>query len=136
MDYKIRTLTGASLLLIMCSVFASPQSCPNLADIQAEGLHIAEQMSMNVYLSYHLSNYHTSSNWGFVLAPVEAKSEELSLEYANTILNSMSAPGIPYEDRGLTICDYNTGNHKVMAAAVENKGHLNMPKIKQLIVFN
>lgn len=88
---KLATFFGA--LILAGSAFASQQgACPDINVIKAEGLPMAEEIGMNYYLAYNISDYSTSSVWGFFIAPIEADSEEGALEASNEVLSMMNAP--------------------------------------------
>jgi hypothetical protein len=117
----------ASALVLASSVYAGQgQICPDINDIKAEGMTMAEVIMNNLYFSYNLSNYNTESTWGFVIAPIEAESSDEAIDTANDILSLMSAPGVPQEDENGFICTYETGNQDIVAAAI-NANHMMSP---------
>lgn len=130
---KLVSLLGA--VLLTGSVYASQeQSCPNINDIKAEGVSMAEEIMANLFLSYNISNYNTQSTWGFVMAPIDANSNEEAIEISNKVLEGMSSPGIPEESDGNDfVCLYNTGRQDMVAAAI-NADHMISPsKLKHYI---
>ncbi|RUR06178.1 DUF4949 domain-containing protein [Legionella sp. km772] len=126
--------TAVSALLLAGSVYAGQvQLCPDINDIKMEGMSMAEPIMNNLFFSYNLSNYNTSTNWGFVIAPIEADSEEMAIDRANEVLDGMSSPGIPEEADDELVCVYNTGRQDILAAAI-NADHMISPsKLKQYI---
>ena len=129
---KFAAFAGA--LILAGSAFANHQSiCPNLADIQAEGLAFAEEIGQNFYISYNISNFNTNDNWGFVIAPIEADSTEEAIETGNDILDEMTAPGVPEEQAGAFVCTYETGRPNVIAAAIQSEEQITPLKLKQLV---
>ena len=127
---KLAAFAGA--LLLAGSAFAAQQeACPDINEIQAEGLSMAEEIGPNIFISYNISVYNTPSIWGFVLAPVEGESDEVALEAANEILSTMSAPGVPEQHGNAMICTYDTGRQDVFAAAIKDDGQISPLKLKQ-----
>lgn len=92
---------------------------------------MAEVMGPNIYVSYNISLYNTPSTWGFILAPVQGETIEVALESANTILNTMSAPGVPEPLGDIMICNYDTGRDDVIAAAIKDNSQISPMKLKQ-----
>ncbi|KTD62295.1 DUF4949 domain-containing protein [Legionella shakespearei] len=114
---KLATFIGA--VILAGSAFAGQNSvCPDLNAIKAEGMAMAEELGPNIYLTYNISNYNTESLWGFIIAPLEGDSIDVALDEANEVLASMSAPGVPEQHNGATICDYDTGRQDLFAAAI------------------
>ena len=62
MMLKSKLATFAGALVLAGSAFANV--CPDINDIKAEGLSMAELIAPNIYLTYNISTYNTSSNWG------------------------------------------------------------------------
>ncbi|KGP63959.1 heme-binding protein [Legionella norrlandica] len=127
---KLATVFGA--LILAGSVFASQQSaCPDINAIKAEGLPMAEEIGLNFYLAYNISDYSTSSVWGFFIAPIEADSEEAALETSNEVLSNMNAPGVPHQQGDDIICSYDTGTPNLIAAAIKDSSQISPIKLKQ-----
>lgn len=126
---------AASALLLAGSVYAGQaQICPDINDIKAEGMSMAEPIMNNLFFSYNLSAYNTSTNWGFVIAPIEADSEEMAIEIANEVLGGMSSPAIPeVNGDNEVVCLYNTGNQNILAAAINADQMISPYKLKQFI---
>jgi len=127
--------TVVSTLLLAGSVYAGQeQSCPDISDIKAEGMTMVAPIMYDQFLTYNISSYNTDNNWAFVIAPIEAESEDVALELANEILNGMGSVGIPQtEPDDEIVCMYNTGDANILAAAV-NADHMISPsKLKQYI---
>lgn len=131
---KSKLATFTSALILAGSVFAGQQTiCPNINDIKAEGLPMAEEIAPGMFLSYNISNYNMPSIWGFIIAPLEADSEEMALDEANEILANMSAPGIPAQENGAIICDYETGVPGVIAAAINDGAQITPMKLRSFV---
>ena len=129
---KLAAFAGA--LILAGSAFSAQQAiCPDINDIKAEGLSMAEEIGPNIYISYNISDYNTPSTWGFIIAPIEGDSSEVAIDEANEILNTMTAPGIPEQDRNTMICLYDTGSQDVFAAAIQSDGQLSPMQLKQYI---
>jgi hypothetical protein len=134
MTFRTKCLALASGLIFAGSIYAGQEViCPNIDDIKAEGLNMAEQLGTDLFFTYNISEFNTDSSWGFVMAPIEADSAETALEESNELLDTMSAPGVPQEHENEIICEYNTGTQHIMAAAVKNDQGLAISKFKQLI---
>lgn len=136
MAFKSKLAAFSMALVLTGSVFASQQSpCPDLNDIKAEGISMAEEMGPNRFISYNISSYNTESNWGFIIAPIESDSEDDAINTANEILDSMSAPGVVGQESGIYYCSYETGQQGVFAAAVkgDGAGQISPMKLKQAI---
>lgn len=132
MMFKSGIAAFAGALMLAGSVFAGQEGiCPNINDIKAEGLSMAEEIGPNYYISYNISNYNTPSTWGFLIAPVEGDSEEVAIEAANEVLSNMTAPGVPEQHGGATICDYDTGRQDLFAAAInDEEGQITPMRLK------
>jgi hypothetical protein len=127
----------AGALILAGSAFSSQQApCPDISDIKAEGLSMAEQIAPNIYLTYNISTYNTSSNWGFIIAPLEGDSDNVVLEAANEILTTMNAPGVPDQHSGAMVCTYETGHQNVIAAAIQDDESISPMKLKQYFQKN
>lgn len=131
MAFGSKLASFAGSLLLAGSVFASPVVCPTIDDIKAEGITMAEQIANNVFLSYHVSHYNTDATWGFLIAPVFAESNDEAIGFGNEVLGSMSSPGLPDEQAGLTICSYETGRSDIFAAAIKDSSTISPLKLKQ-----
>ncbi|PJD93721.1 MAG: DUF4949 domain-containing protein [Legionella sp.] len=123
-DSRMKFLKGiatiASTLLLASSVYAAKNPvCPAIDDIKAAGITAAEPLAVHLFFGYTLSAFNTQSNWGFVMAPIEANSAEEAIETSNNILNNMTGSAvIEKNDQYDFVCIYKTGNPYVMAAAV------------------
>jgi hypothetical protein len=128
---KFAVFFGA--LFIAGSTFSAQQAiCPDINDIKAEGLSMAEEIGANSYLLYNISAYNTSSTWGFIMAPLEGDAEDMAIEAGNEILNNMSAPGTPDQQYGSPmICTYDTGRKDIFAAAINDGAQISPMKLKQ-----
>lgn len=115
--FKAKLATFASALILTGTTFAGSEVCPDLSAIKAEGLSMSMQV-YGFYAAYQLSNFNTDTNWGFIIAPVEAESEDEAVEHANEILNSMTAPGVLI-DQG--VCNYDTGVPNIYALAIQDE---------------
>ena len=117
--FKLKHVAFVSLLALSSVVFANQEVCPELSDIQAEGLSIPIVFDLG-YGVFQMSNYNTDTNWVFGIAPIEADSEEELIETANDILSSMFAPGVPEPLEDKNLCTYDTGVDGVFAVAFES----------------
>jgi hypothetical protein len=134
MMLKSKLAAFAGALLLAGAAFAGQQeACPDIKDIQAEGLTIAEEIGPNMFISYNISVYNTPSIWGFVIGPVGGDSDEDALEAGNEILSEMSAPGVPEQHANAMICTYDTGRQDVFAAAIKDEAQVSPLKLKQFI---
>ncbi|HAT6821919.1 TPA: DUF4949 domain-containing protein [Legionella pneumophila] len=132
MMFQSKLATFFSALILAGSAFASQQgACPDINVIKAEGLPMAEEIGMNYYLAYNISDYSTSSVWGFFIAPIEADSEEGALEASNEVLSMMNAPGVPHQQDEDIICSYDTGTPNLIAAAIKDGSQISPMKLKQ-----
>lgn len=129
---KLAAFTGG--LILAAHVFAGQEiACPDIADIQAEGVTMAEQLSSNIYFTYHFNTYKTDSTWGFVLAPIAADSIEVAIENGNNILKMMSAPGVPEMTDNELVCTYPTSQPNIMAAAIKSDQSVYPMKLKRFV---
>ncbi len=124
-----------SAVLLAASVYAGQdQMCPDINDIKAEGMSMAEKITNNLFFSYNISAYNTKNNWGFVIAPIEEESEEKAIKFANKTLEGMNAPGTPEDnDDNEIVCLYNTGHQNLVAAAINAEHMISPSKLKQYI---
>lgn len=132
MMLKSRLATFVSALVLAGSAFAGQQYvCPSIDMIKAEGISMAEEIGEHIYLTYQISDYNTDTLWGFIIAPLEGDSNDSAIEEANDILGSMNGPGIPQQQTGALICEYETGIQGVFAAAIKNDQMITPVKLKQ-----
>lgn len=129
---KLTTLTAA--LVFGGSAFAAEAVCPNLSDIQSVGITMASQLAYNYYIGYSINNYNTSSSWGFAIGPVEADSEEDTIEITNDILAGLTSSGVPEsgEDDEL-LCFYETGDQSIFAIAIKDYTEISPLKFRQYL---
>ena len=133
---KLATVAGA--LLLAGSAFALQEvTCPDINDIKAEGISMAEIIGIDSYIGYNISTYNTASLWGFVIAPIDGDSEDTAIENANEILSTMSAPGVPnrfpdQHSEDTIYCSYDTGLQGVVALALKDNSQMSPVKLKQL----
>ncbi|MBN9226944.1 MULTISPECIES: DUF4949 domain-containing protein [Legionella] len=133
MSLGVKLSTFAAALVLAGSAFAIDTGCPDLSAIQAEGITMADLIGNDYYISYSLSNFGTSSNWGFAIGPVQADSDEDALDTSNQILNNMTTPGFPLElDRDVLVCLYDTGNPYIYSIAVRDYA-ISPMKLKQYL---
>ncbi|WP_298627251.1 DUF4949 domain-containing protein [uncultured Legionella sp.] len=126
---KLAAVAGA--LILAGSAFAGQESvCPNINDIKAEGIAMAEEIGPNLYLSYNISNYNTESTWGFIIAPLEGDSADVAIEEANEVLSTISAPGVPEQHGDVILCDYDTGRQDLFAAAINDNLQITPMRLK------
>lgn len=128
---KLATLAGA-LILAGLSFAGQDFVCPSIDAIKAEGLTMAEEIIQNRYITYNISTYNTDANWGFLIAPVEADSEETALATGNEILSTMTSVGVPTEENGTMYCAYETGQQTLLAAAFKDENLMSPMKLKSL----
>lgn len=134
MSLKLKLASFAAALVFTGSAFANESVCPKLSDIQAVGITMASQMAYNYYIGYSVNHYNTSSSWGFAIGPVEAKSEEDTIEIANDILADLTAPGVPESGKDdEVVCIYETGNPELFAVAIKGYEEISPMKFKQYI---
>lgn len=107
----------SSALIFAGTVFSHQQVCPELHAIQTEGLSMSMEI-YGIYAAYQISNFETKYAWGFVIAPVDANSEDELIDNANTILRQMSASGVELHPG---VCNYETGVPNVYALAIQDK---------------
>ncbi|KTC78994.1 hemin binding protein Hbp [Legionella cherrii] len=134
MSLGVKLSTFAAALVLAGSAFAIDASCPDLSALQAEGISMAEQIGNDYYIGYSMSNFGSSSEWGFAIGPVQADADEDAVDASNQILNNMTTPGFPLElDENVLVCLYDTGNPYVYSIAV--RGYAISPmKLKQYLL--
>jgi hypothetical protein len=121
MVLKAKWVTFTSALLLAGSVFSAQEIvCPDINDIKAQGLAFSELIQLDYYVSYAISNYNTDSEWGFMIAPIQAESTELALDKGNQILSTISAPGVLQSVKP-TLCEYATDSPHIMALAIQDE---------------
>lgn len=119
MMFRSKLAVFASTFVLSGFVFAADNIiCPDIADIKAESMTMVEEIGLDYFITYNVSNYSTNSQWGFAIAPIQADSEDDALNVANDLLNNMTAPGV-LQRKDPTICGYATGENHVLAFAVE-----------------
>ncbi|HHT0592679.1 TPA: DUF4949 domain-containing protein [Legionella anisa] len=133
MSLKTKLISFAAAMVLTGSAFADEPVCPKLSDIQAVGITMASQLAYNYYIGYSVNNYNTSSSWGFAIGPVEADSEEDTIDIANDILADLTAPGIPEsgKDDDDLVCIYETGDPDLFAVAIKGYEEMSPMKFKR-----
>lgn len=135
MMFKSKLATFVGALVLAGSSFAGQQAeCPSIDAIKGEGISMAEEIGPNIFITYNISTYNTESNWGFIIAPLQSDSDEEALDEANEILDSMTAPGVPQQHSGATVCEYDTGRQDIFAAAIsDDSGMITPMRLKHFI---
>lgn len=135
MSLGVKLSTFAAALILAGSAYAQDELCPSMSDIQAEGITMAQGIGSNYYVGYSLSEYNTSSYWGFAIGPVQGDSEDDAINASNEVLSHMFTPGLPMQlEDNLLVCLYNTGNPYIYSIAVQNyDGSINPMKLKQYL---
>ncbi|STY28719.1 hemin binding protein (Hbp) homolog [Legionella wadsworthii] len=129
---KLTTITIA--LALTGSAFAKESVCPDLHDLKRVGIQKASQLAYNYFIGYSIDNYNSATSWGFAIGPVEAKSEEETIEITNEILEDMTAPGVPEAGRGDDlVCMYETGDPNIIAVAIKGYEDISPVKLKQYL---
>ncbi|MDR3442460.1 MAG: DUF4949 domain-containing protein [Legionella sp.] len=129
--FKAKLAAFAGALILAGSAFAAQDECPNLSDLQTEGVSMAQPF-FGSYFTYHFSKYNTDSSWGLVIANLNVESEEEAIELGNEILNNMTAPGVYTPLETDIMCTYETGVPGVFAATIKYEFPSPM-KLKQFI---
>ncbi|QLZ68377.1 hypothetical protein FOLKNPGA_01155 [Legionella sp. PC1000] len=135
MSLKTKLISFAAAMVLTGSAFADEPVCPKLSDIQAVGITMASQLAYNYYIGYAVNNYNTSSSWGFAIGPVEADSEEDTIDITNDILADLTSPGIPESGKGDDdlVCIYETGDPNLFAVAIKGYEEMSPMKFKRYI---
>ncbi|KTC78993.1 DUF4949 domain-containing protein [Legionella cherrii] len=134
MSLRAKLTTLAAALVLTGSAFAEEAVCPKLNEIQSVGIEMASQLAYNYFIGYSINNYNTSSSWGFAIGPVEAESEEETIEITNDILDQLTAQGIPEHGKnGELVCFYETGDPNLFAIAIKDYVDMSPMKFKQYI---
>lgn len=132
MSLGVKLSTFAAALVLAGSAFAN-DACPNLSDLQAEGISDVQQIGNNYFIGFSINQFN-SATWGFAIGPVEADTEDDALDASNGILNHMTTPGLPMElDRDTLVCLYDTGNPYVYSIAVRDYA-ISPMKLKQYLL--
>ncbi len=139
MMFRTKLAVLASSFLFAGSLFAADLlQCPDIKDIQAEGLSVADRIFDDLYFAYNLSQYNTEMNWGFVIAPITANSADEALSAGNEVLSSLMGPGVITQTmKAGFYCDYKTNNPEITAAAIPEpsmstlKGHVKKHPLMQ-----
>jgi hypothetical protein len=134
MSLNAKLTSFAAALVLTGSAFAGEGVCPKLSDIQAVGITMASQLAYNYYIGYAVNNYNTSTSWGFAIGPVEADSEEETIDITNDILADLTAPGIPESGKDdELVCIYETGDPNLFAVAIQGYEEISPMKFKQYL---
>ncbi|AUH72122.1 DUF4949 domain-containing protein [Legionella sainthelensi] len=128
---KLASLTAA--LIFSGSTFAQDVVCPDLGEIQKIGINKASIVDRNYYIGYATNHYNTDSNWSFAIGPVNAHSENETIERTNDILSKMTGIGVPDSYNNDVICFYESGERDVLAIAITGSYEISPMKLKQLI---
>ena len=102
-----RVFSSLLLGLSMIAHAETPKTCPDIANIQTEGLD-QFTVSNDVYTIFHQSHYHTSYPWVFSISPIKATTSDDAIDEANTLLETIKEWPIPTpKDDGQNIsCAY------------------------------
>ena len=115
---------GAKLAVLTAALFLSGAAfavnCPNLSDIQAEGISHAAAINNQFYAGYGFSQFNTTSEWAFIMGYFENVTELEAITRGNLILSTMTAPGVLDSNSSRVICHYDTGNNNVFSLAVKD----------------
>lgn len=136
MKFKSKLATIVSTLILAGSAYATQNTlvCPGVGAIQSEGLTMSGEIMTGLYLTYNLSNYNTEVNWVFMVGPVEAESEDESLEHSNELLSVLSGNPTPEEiEQDTWACDYNLGDDGIMAMAIHSDDMLSPQKMTRFL---
>ncbi|QMT59629.1 DUF4949 domain-containing protein [Legionella sp. PC997] len=132
MSLGVKLSTLAAAFVLAGSAFAN-NACPNLNDLQAEGLSEVQQIGTNYFIGFSIGQFN-SATWGFAIGPVQADTEDDALDVSNEILNNMATPGFPLElDNDTLVCLYDTGNPYVYSVAVRDYA-ISPMKLKQYLL--
>ncbi|MBI2785479.1 MAG: DUF4949 domain-containing protein [Legionella longbeachae] len=132
MSLRIKLTAFAAALVLAGAAFANDEICPNLSDMQAEGISATEQIGNNVYVGFSLSNFN-SEPWGYAIGPVLADSDDEAIDIANDVLANMSSQGYPIQlDDDYLVCLYDTGNPFIYSIAIRGAG-VGPMKLKQYL---
>ncbi|KTD42043.1 DUF4949 domain-containing protein [Legionella parisiensis] len=127
---KLSTFTAA---LVLAGSALANNTCPDLSDLQAEGISEVQQIGNNYFIGFSISQFN-SATWGFAIGPVKADTEDDALDATTGILNNMATPGFPLElDHDTLICLYDTGNPYVYSVAVRDYA-ISPMKLKQYLL--
>ncbi len=129
---KLAAVTSA--LLFASSIYAGQiTSCPDINEIKAEGISMAQPIMESLFFTYHFSFYNTNNNWAFAIAPIEADTEEVAIDLANEVLDNINSSGIPDNSGKDVVCYYDTGRPDILAAAMQ-ADFMSPNKLKQHIL--
>ena len=128
---------GAKLTVLILTLFLSGAifsiNCPNLSDIQAEGISHAARINNQIYAGYEFSQYNTSSEWAFIIGYFENVTESQAITNGNLILSTMTAPGVLDPNTSVVVCRYDTNYNNVFALTVKDISQISPMKIKQYL---
>lgn len=122
MMFRSKLATLLASLVLAGSALAGTQNklvCPGIHALQAEGLHTAAEILNDFYLTYNTSNYNTDAQWIFMVAPVNADTEETALEEGNKILSTLSGnPSVEDVGDNTWACEYQLASQNMVAVAI------------------
>lgn len=97
----------------------APDKCPSVAQIQAEGLTVAEMIDTDQWFLAHDSQYDTSVTWEFILFVVNGNTEDEAFLNGSKILRKLSGNPTPESHAGIWGCDYDLGDDYLAIATVK-----------------
>jgi len=91
------------------------------------------EYNLGLYVTYNISKYKTSKEWGFLIAPIESDSSDDAVKKGNDILNTMTAPGVPGVLDGTFYCTYETNQPDVKAVAAKKSDIFSITAAQKLL---
>lgn len=113
---KIITLIFTLLLLPQITQAApTPNRCPSVADIKAQGIPITEKLDGIGYMFYNVSTYQTNREWTFAVFVLDIDLQGQAKAYADYQMTLMNSEAIPEQDHNKDYweCFYDETKHSM-----------------------
>jgi hypothetical protein len=124
-------------LLFLTDTYAlhpKPDTCPEIVDVQKEGMTKTDQVQLNIFMTYTLNHFNTPISWLFLMGPIHEASANGALSKGNHILASISATPEPtYDGDNGWICLYPTGVKDIAAFAIQTDDMLSAVQLKDFL---
>lgn len=115
----LATFAFSSLVYANKLISYTPEKCPSIASIQAEGLEITYSDFLLKYVGQKKSNYDTNDSWGFVMGYFQASSfDEASKNSQDTLmkLSGNPKPTLIADSTSTWVCTYQTYTDQIAIA--------------------
>lgn len=137
---KIKAVIFTLCAILSQSVLAKlpprPAQCPDANIIKQTPLTMAEDiLGPTSFATYQFSKYNTETQWGFLIAPIDAPNKAEALKKGNEIMASLQGlpKPVPTDENDGWQCNYHVNGQYVSVAISMNDGMLDKKKALRLV---